>query len=70
MAKNRYTLTSTVDLVGTLDYNQEDKLVVYVEVGKGDNIVVSEIPLEEVLQRCVGMQIALKLSNEEDKCDE
>lgn len=70
MAKNRYTLTNTVDLVGTLDYNQEDNLVVYVEVGKGDNVVVSEIPLEEVLQRCVGMQIALKLSNEEDKCDE
>lgn len=70
MAKNRYTLTNIVDLVGTLDYNQEDKLVVYVEVSKGDNIVVSEIPLEEVLQRCVGMQIALKLSNEEDKCDE
>ena len=70
MAKNRYTLTNTVDLVGTLDYNQEAKLVVYVEVGKGDNVVVSEIPLEEVLQRCVGMQIALKLSNEEDKCDE
>ena len=70
MAKNRYTLTNTVDLVGTLDYNQEDKLVVYVEGGKGDNVVVSEIPLEEVLQRCVGMQIALKLSNEEDKCDE
>ena len=70
MAKNRYTLTSTIDLVGTLDYNQEDNLVVYVEVGKGDNVVVSEIPLEEVLQRCVGMQIALKLSNEEDKCDE
>lgn len=70
MAKNRYTLTNIVDLVGTLDYNQEDKLVVCVEVGKGDNVVVSEIPLEEVLQRCVGMQIALKLSNEEDKCDE
>ena len=70
MAKNRYTLTNTVDLVGTLDYNQEDKLVVSVEVGKGDNVVVSEIPLEEVLQRCIGMQIALKLSNEEDKCDE
>ena len=70
MAKNRYTLTNTVDLVGTLDYNQEDKLIVYVEVGTGDNVVVSEIPLEEVLRRCVGMQIALKLSNEEDKCDE
>lgn len=70
MAKNRYTLTSTIDLVGTLDYNQEDKLVVSVEVGKGDNVVISEIPLEEVLQRCIGMQIALKLSNEEDKCDE
>jgi hypothetical protein len=70
MAKNRYTLTNTVDLVGTLDYNQEEKLVVYVEAGKGNDVVVSEVPLEEVLQRCIGMQIALKLSNEEDKCDE
>lgn len=70
MAKNRYTLTNTVDLVGTLDYNQDEKLVVCVEVGKGNDVVVSEVPLEEVLQRCIGMQIALKLSNEEDKCDE
>ena len=70
MAKNRYTLTNTVDLVGTLDYNQDEKLVVYVEVGKGNDVVVTEVPLEDVLQRCIGMQIALKLSNEEDKCDE
>ena len=35
MAKDKYTITNAVDIVGTLDQNQDEKLVVYVESGKG-----------------------------------
>lgn len=69
MAKSKYTVTNAVDIVGTLDYNQSDELVAIVETGKGDNLVVMEVPLKEILERCIGMQIILKLTNEEDKCD-
>lgn len=70
MAKDKFVTTSVVDLVGTLDYNQNEKMVVYVERGKGDNIVVSEVDLMSVLSSCVGRQISLKLTDEEDRCDE
>ena len=70
MAKNKYTLTNTVEIIGTLDYNQDEQRCVYVETGKGDNTVIREVLLSDVLDKCVGMQIALKLTNEEDKCDE
>ena len=70
MAKNKYTVTEAVDIVGTLDYNQSEDLVVYVEVGRGDNIITREIDVIDVLRQCGGRQISLKLTNEEDKCDE
>ena len=70
MAKNKYTVTEAVDIVGTLDYNQSEDLVVYVEVGRGDNIITRAIDVIDVLRQCVGRQISLKLTNEEDKCDE
>ena len=70
MAKNKYTLTNAVEIIGTLDYNQDEQLCVYVETGRGDNTVIREVLLSDVLDKCVGMQIALKLTNEEDKCDE
>lgn len=69
MAKSKYTVTNTVDIVGTLDYNQSDELVVIVGTSKGDNLVAMEVPLKEILERCVGMQITPKLTNEENKCD-
>lgn len=70
MAKDKYTISTNVDIVGRLDYNQQDELVVYIEKGKGDNMIVVEAPLMDILQRCVGRQIVLKLTEEEDKCDE
>ena len=54
MAKNKYTVTEAVDIVGTLDYNQSEDLVVYVEVGRGDNIITREIDVIDVLRQCVG----------------
>ena len=70
MAKDKYTISTNVDIVGRLDYNQQDELVVYIEKGKGDNMIVVEAPLMDILQRCAGRKIALKLTEEEDKCDE
>lgn len=70
MAKDKYTLTSVVDLIGTLDYNQNEELMVFVESGKGENVIVNEIDLMAVLSSCVGRQISLKLSDEKDKCNE
>ena len=70
MAKDKYTISTNVDIVGRLDYNQQDELVVYIEKGKGDNMIVVEAPLMDILQCCAGRQIVLKLTEEEDKCDE
>ena len=70
MAKDKYTISTNVDIIGKLDYNQQDELVVYIEKGKGDNMIIVEVPLMDVLQSCVGRQISLKLTEEEDKCDE
>ena len=69
MAKDKYSISSVVDIVGTLDYNQNEELVVNIEQGKGDNIVITEVDLVEVLRNCVGRQIAIKLTDEEDRCN-
>lgn len=70
MAKDKYTVSTNIDIVGQLDYNQSEELVVYIEKGKGDNVVIVEVPLMDILQSCVGRQMILKLTEEEDKCDE
>ena len=70
MAKDKYTISTNVDIIGKLDYNQQEELVVYIEKGRGDNVVIVEVPLMDILQSCAGRQIMLKLTEEEDKCDE
>lgn len=70
MAKDKYTVSTNIDIVGRLDYNQSEELVVYIEKGKGDNVIIVEVPLMDILQSCVGRQMTLKLTEEEDKCDE
>ena len=69
MAKDKYSISSVVDIVGTLDYNQNEELVVNIEQGKGDNIVITEVDIVEVLRNCVGRQIVIKLTDEEDRCN-
>ena len=49
MAKDKYTISTNVDIIGKLDYNQQDELVVYIEKGKGDNMIIVEVPLMDVL---------------------
>ena len=70
MAKDKYVVSTNVDIIGKLDYNQQEELVVYIEKGKGDNMIIVEVPLMDILQSCAGRQISLKLIEEEDKCDE
>lgn len=70
MAKDKYSISEIVDLVGLLDYDQDDKLVVAVEHGRGDNAVIVNVDLLEVLSGCVGKQISLKLTEEKDACDD
>ena len=50
--------------------NQNEDFVVYIEQGRGDNMIVKEINLLDVLKPCVGRQISLKLTDEEDGCNE
>ena len=70
MAKDKYVVSSMVDIVGTLDYNQNEDFVIYIEQGRGDNVIVKEINLLDVLKPCVGRQISLKLTDEEYGCNE
>lgn len=70
MAKDKYVVSTNVDIIGKLDYNQQEELVVYIEKGRGDNVIIVEVPLMDILQSCAGRQIMLKLTEEEDKCDE
>lgn len=70
MAKDKYVVSTNIDIIGKLDYNQQEELVVYIEKGRGDNMIIVEVPLMDILQSCAGRQIMLKLTEEEDKCDE
>ena len=69
MAKDKYSISSVIDIVGTLDYNQNDELVINIEHGKGDNVMVMEVDIIDVLRNCVGRQVTIKLTDEEDKCN-
>lgn len=70
MAKDKYIVSKTVEVTGMLDYNQNEEMVVYIEQGKGDNIIVIEVPIMDILRECTGQRIALKLIDEEDRCNE
>ena len=67
MAKDKFVISTTTELVGYLDYDQDEKMVVVVETGNKDNTMVAAIDLIGVLQECVGQHISLKLADEEDK---
>lgn len=67
MAKDRFTISTTTELVGFLDLDQDERMVVQVEHGKGDNAIVVSVDLMSVLNECIGQNISLKLAEEEDK---
>lgn len=70
MAKEKYTITNIVDIVGQLDINDHNDLTIYVTEGSGDKAVTREIDVVPILNACVGRQIALKLTDEEDGYNE
>lgn len=67
MAKDKFVVSTTTELIGYLDYDQDERLVVEVVHGKGDSAVMVTIDLLGVLNECVGQSISLKLADEEDK---
>lgn len=67
MAKDRFTISTTTELVGFLDIDENERMVVQVEHGKGDNAVVVSVDLMSVLNECIGQNISLKLAEEEDR---
>lgn len=70
MAKEKYTITNIVDIVGQLDINDNNNLVIYVTEGNGDKAVTREVDVIPILNACIGRQIALKLTDEEDGYNE
>jgi hypothetical protein len=70
MAKEKYTITNIVDIVGRLDVNDHNDLAIYVTEGSGDKAVTREVDVVPILNACVGRQIVLKLTDEEDGCNE
>ena len=70
MAKDKYTVSTVIDISGRLDYNESGQLIVYVETKHGDITIVKALPIIDILDNGAGMQIALKLAEIEDKCDE
>ena len=66
MAKGKFVVSKTTELVGYLDYDQNESLTVFVETGKGDNTVMTAVDLLGVLNECIGQNISLKLAEEED----
>ena len=70
MAKEKYTITNIVDIVGQLDINDNNDLTIYVTEGSGDKAVTREVDVVPILNACVGRQIVLKLTDEEDGCNE
>ena len=67
MAKDKFVVSTTTELIGYLDYDQDERLSVIVERGKGDNVITTSIDLLSVLNDCIGQSISLKLAEEEDK---
>lgn len=65
--KDKFIISTTTELVGFLDLDQDERMVVQVEHGKGDNVVVVSVDLMSVLKECIGQNISLKLAEEEDK---
>lgn len=70
MAREKYTITNTIDIVGQLDFNDSGELVVYVTEGNGDKAVTMSVDIMAILNACAGRQIALKLTDEENGCNE
>lgn len=62
MAKDKYKQTTTIDITGTLDIDENDTLKII--IWRDDEF--EKIDLRDILERNLGKQITLRLSSEED----
>lgn len=68
MAKDKYIQNTITEIAGTLDRNDNNELVVWID--KGKDYPIESIDIVELLGNMIGKQIALKLSDEKDLTNE
>lgn len=68
MAKDKYTQNTITEIAGTLDRNDNNELVVWID--KGKDCPIESIDIVGLLEDMAGKQIALKLSDEKDLTNE
>lgn len=68
MAKDKYIQNTITEITGTLDRNDNNELVVWID--KGKDYPIESIDIVGLLGNMIGKQIALKLSDERDLTNE
>jgi hypothetical protein len=68
MAKDKYIQNTITEIAGTLDRNDNNELVVWID--KGKDYPIESIDIVGLLGNMIGKQIALKLSDERDLTNE
>ena len=68
MAKDKYIQNTITEIAGTLDRNDNNELVVW--INKGKDYPIESIDIVGLLGNMIGKQIALKLSDERDLTNE
>lgn len=68
MAKDKYIQNTITEIAGTLDRNDNNELVVWID--KGKDYPIESIDIVGLLGGMIGKQIALKLSDEKDLTNE
>lgn len=68
MAKDKYIQNTITEIAGTLDRNDNNELVVWID--KGKDYPIESIDIVGLLGNMIGRQIALKLSDEKDLTNE
>lgn len=68
MGKDKYIQNTITEITGTLDRNDNNELVVWID--KGKDYPIESIDIVGLLGNMIGKQIALKLSDERDLTNE
>ena len=68
MAKDKYIQNTIVEIAGTLDRNNDNELVVWID--KGKDYPIDSVDIVGLLGNMIGKQITLKLSDERDLTNE
>ena len=68
MAKDKYIQNTITEITGTLDRNDNNELIVWID--KGKDYPIESIDIVGLLGNMIGKQIALKLSDERDLTNE